>query len=209
MMDCLTACSSVAITSDIWNGNAKGDYLSLVAHFVNSDWELEKKLIGLRLIDVCHSSFMDTHYRHTMGQSLLTDDHWSVAEKILLFLELFYESTLELSGVYYPTSLLMLHHLIDIASHLNQYETYPLLRTIVLPMKDKFSKYWKNIPMLYSFAFVFDPRAKMRGFHKALTLISNLTSNDYANYYDSVHAELTVVFTKYDLMFGGQVSHRK
>jgi hypothetical protein len=80
-----------------------------------------------------------------------------------------------------------------IASHLNQYETNPLLRTIVLPMKDKLSKYWKNIHMLYSFAFVVDPRANMRGFYKALTLISNLTSNDYANYYDSICAELTVV----------------
>jgi hypothetical protein len=42
MMDCLTACSSVAITSDILNDNAKEDYLSVVAHFVNSGWELEK-----------------------------------------------------------------------------------------------------------------------------------------------------------------------
>jgi hypothetical protein len=52
MLDCLTACSSIAITSDIWNDNSKEDYLSVVAHFVNSDWELEKKLIGLCLIDV-------------------------------------------------------------------------------------------------------------------------------------------------------------
>jgi hypothetical protein len=37
MMDCLIACSSVAITSNIWNGNAKEDYLSVVADFVNSD----------------------------------------------------------------------------------------------------------------------------------------------------------------------------
>jgi hypothetical protein len=43
----------------------------------------------------------------------------------------------------------------------------------------------------------------------ALTLISTLTSNDYANYYDSVRAELTTIFTKYDLMYGGKVSHRK
>jgi hypothetical protein len=42
MMDCLTACSSVAITFDILNDNAKEDYLSVVAHFVNSGWELEK-----------------------------------------------------------------------------------------------------------------------------------------------------------------------
>jgi hypothetical protein len=155
------------------------------------------------------SVFMDTHYKQVMGQALLTDDHWYVAEKILLFLELFYECTLELSGVYYPTAPLMLHHLIDIAIHLNQYENDPLLRHTVLPMKAKFVKYWKIIHMLYSFAFVLDPRAKLRGFHKTLSIISNLTDNDYANYYDSVWSELTAVFTKYDLRFGGQVSHQK
>jgi hypothetical protein len=62
---------------------------------------------------------------------------------------------------------------------------------------------------LYSSAFVLDPRAKLRGFHKALSIISNLTDNNYANYYDSVRSELTAVFIKYDLRFGGQVSHWK
>jgi hypothetical protein len=103
----------------------------------------------------------------------------------------------------------MLHHLIYIASHVNQYENDPLLRHTILPMKAKFAKYWKTIPMLYSFTFVLDPRAKLRGFHKALSIISNLTDNDYANYYDSVRSELTIVFTKYDLRLGGQVSHQK
>jgi hypothetical protein len=42
MMECLSAYTSIAITSDIWHGNAKKDYLSVVAHLVNSDWELEK-----------------------------------------------------------------------------------------------------------------------------------------------------------------------
>jgi len=46
-MDELKACSSVALRYDIWNGNAKEDYLSVVAHFVNSDWELEKRLISV------------------------------------------------------------------------------------------------------------------------------------------------------------------
>lgn len=50
-----TSVSSVALTSDIWNGKAKEDYLSVVAHFVNSNWELEKRLIGLRLIDESHT----------------------------------------------------------------------------------------------------------------------------------------------------------
>jgi hypothetical protein len=35
----------------------------------------------------------------------------------------------------------MLYHLIDIASHLNQYENDHLLRNSVLPMKAKFAKY--------------------------------------------------------------------
>jgi hypothetical protein len=47
--------SSVALTSDIWSGNAKEDYISVVAHFVNVDWLLEKRVIGTRLIDVSHS----------------------------------------------------------------------------------------------------------------------------------------------------------
>jgi hypothetical protein len=36
----LPTASSVALTSDIWSGNAKEDYISVVAHYVNTDWEL-------------------------------------------------------------------------------------------------------------------------------------------------------------------------
>ena len=51
----LSAASSVALTSDIWSSNAKEDYISVVAHFVSADWELQKKVIGLRLIEVKHT----------------------------------------------------------------------------------------------------------------------------------------------------------
>jgi hypothetical protein len=51
----LESVSSVAITSDIWSGNAKEDYLSVVAHYVNVEWQLEKRIIGFRLIDESHS----------------------------------------------------------------------------------------------------------------------------------------------------------
>ncbi|WVZ76741.1 hypothetical protein U9M48_024686 [Paspalum notatum var. saurae] len=47
--------SSVALTSDIWSGKAKEDYISVVAHFVNSDWCLEKRLLGLKPIEVAHT----------------------------------------------------------------------------------------------------------------------------------------------------------
>ena len=35
----LPATSSLSLTLDIWSGNDK-DYISVVAHYVNSDWEL-------------------------------------------------------------------------------------------------------------------------------------------------------------------------
>ena len=46
---------SVCLTSDIWSGNAKEDYISVVVHYVSTDWELEKRVIGLKLIDCSHS----------------------------------------------------------------------------------------------------------------------------------------------------------
>ena len=55
-MECFNSgVTSVAITSDIWSGNAKEDYLSVVSHFGNSDWLLEKRILGMRLIDVSHN----------------------------------------------------------------------------------------------------------------------------------------------------------
>jgi hypothetical protein len=45
-----------------------------------------------------------------------------VAEKLLEFLELFHVATVTLSGVHYPTSPLIMHTILDIVQHLNQYE---------------------------------------------------------------------------------------
>ena len=41
----LSGASSVALTSDIWSGNAKDDCISVVAHYVSADWELQKRLL--------------------------------------------------------------------------------------------------------------------------------------------------------------------
>ena len=43
------------LTSNIWSGIAKDDNISVVAHYVNADWELQKRVICFRLIDVKHS----------------------------------------------------------------------------------------------------------------------------------------------------------
>ena len=45
----------MCLTSDIWSSNAKEDYLSVVAHYINYDWQLEKRVLGIRLIDCSHN----------------------------------------------------------------------------------------------------------------------------------------------------------
>ena len=88
------------------------------------------------------TTFMHAHYpRLEGGQLLLTDEHWAMAEKVLTFLELFYDFTVALSSVYYPTSPLMIHYLVKIAIHLKNYATDSHIRPVVQPMIDKYNKY--------------------------------------------------------------------
>jgi hypothetical protein len=51
--------SYVCLTSHIWSGNAKEDYIIVVAHYVISDWEYVahyvKSVIGFKLIEVSHN----------------------------------------------------------------------------------------------------------------------------------------------------------
>ena len=166
----------------------------------NSTYLMLKHLIPYKST---FSVFIQTHYHpREEGTTLLSEAHWYVAEKILEFLERFYDSTVVMSGVYYPTSPLMLHHILHINKHMNMYENDNLLRHIVVPMKDKFLKYWGTIPLLYAFAFILDPRAKMRGFNNVLALMSQLTHSDYSGYLTSVRADLSDLFNKYDDKFG-------
>jgi hypothetical protein len=75
------------------------------------------------------------------GHPLLTENDWKAAVKLLLFLEQFYDSTVVLSGVYYPTSLLIMHHVVEIAGHLNTYKRDGDLRNVAAPMKEQFEDY--------------------------------------------------------------------
>jgi hypothetical protein len=86
------------------------------------------------------SVFIHTNYRGASG-TLLTPNHWYVVEHILQFLEQFYLSTISLSGIYYPTTPLMMNAIIEIADHLNQFKNDSLLRDIIVPMKTKFLNY--------------------------------------------------------------------
>uniref|UniRef100_I1PMA2 BED-type domain-containing protein n=1 Tax=Oryza glaberrima TaxID=4538 RepID=I1PMA2_ORYGL len=335
-----TCTFSVSMTSDIWSGKAKEDYVSVVVHFINDDWQMQKRVLGLRLIDVSHTgeniaerirevvneyhladkifavtldnasanskameilqplfcvyaeSFLlhqrcachiinlivksgfkrvnvhidavrqaitwltssnpwiaqwkrycvaseelprkfitDAEHRWNAtylmlknvlpykdlltvflqtrnvltrdGQPLLTDHTWYVVERFFQFLETFHDCTILSSQVYHPTANLILHNILEIATLLKEYENDELLGSAVFSMKQKYLKYWKNLPMLYAFAFILDPRGKLRGLLNLLSLIGETINVDYSNYYSDVKTKLYEVFRKYELKFQG------
>ena len=72
----------------------------------------------------------------------------------------------------------------------------------VAPMRLKFLKYWEDIPLLYSYAFILYPRAKLNGFFNVLQLFVDSTGVTYSSYYDEVKTELYKLFSKYETKFG-------
>jgi hypothetical protein len=81
-------------------------------------------------------------------------------------------------------------------------------RSIATPMKLKFLKYWENVPLLYSYAFILDHRAKMKGFFNMLELLAEHTRATYSSYYANVKTELYKLFNKYETKFGAAKSQR-
>ena len=75
-------------------------------------------------------------------------------------------------------------------------------------MKLKFLKYWQHIPQLYSFAFIFYPRAKMRGLYRVLELLKESTGCDYTSYYADVKTKIYKLFNKYERKFGAARGQR-
>ena len=59
--DTLRACFmsarfNVALTSDIWSGNAKMDYMSVVVHNIDQSWNLNKRIVAFKRIEGSHTA---------------------------------------------------------------------------------------------------------------------------------------------------------
>ena len=102
----------------------------------------------------------------------------------------------------------MLHLVLEIVSHLHACKRDQNLLHVVYPMKLKLLKYWQDIPLLYSYAFILDPRAKMRGFFNLLQILEQSTGHQYNSYYNDVKTKIYKLFNKYERKFGAARSQR-
>ena len=45
----------MALTSDIWSNGTSHDYIGVCSHYVDNDWNIEKRVIRFRLMDEGHN----------------------------------------------------------------------------------------------------------------------------------------------------------
>ena len=77
-----------------------------------------------------------------------------------------------------------------------------LFKLIVEVMEKKFKKYWSEIPLLYSFTFVLDPRVKLLGLHKCFAHNGTCMNLDLSIQYSNINNKLFEVYAIYENKFG-------
>ncbi|KAK3229359.1 hypothetical protein Dsin_001240 [Dipteronia sinensis] len=87
------------------------------------------------------TSFYNVNTANDTRREKLTDGDWYVATVVVEFLKVFYDVTVDLSGVYYPTSLLAILKLYDMADVLRQYSENVMVASAVVAMQKKFENY--------------------------------------------------------------------
>lgn len=194
----------VALASDIWSGRAREDYLSVVAHYVNDDRVTEKRIICFKLIA---DNIADCIIRVVEDFGLtnkifsITLDNAVANSKVMDILTPVFSTYVD-SFLLHQRCACHIINLI-VKSYLKMYENGLVLHEAIVAMKTKYLKYYREIPFLYAFAFILDPRGKIEAFANVLDLLSNVTKLDYYNYFAEVRYRLHEIYQRYENKFWG------
>ena len=148
---------------------------------------------------------------NNVPQVNLFPQNWEVCQKILDLLKVFNDATYTLSGVYYPTSHLLLIECINIVGAMQENETDLILSESILIMKNKWLNYFKMIPLINLVACVFDPRIKIDGLTDYLRMYYECLHIDESeinidNIINDVRKILGELYNEYKMQYGDVLS---
>ena len=155
---------------------------------------------------LAYKDLLCTFISNNVPQINLYPQEWDICQKILDVLKVFNDATYTLSGVYYPTTHLILVEFINIVGIFDECENDVQLQHTILAMKRKWLHYYMEIPIIYLVSSAFDPRCKIDGLHDFLRVYYQCLNCDDINVTPIVRNVKNVVielynefYTKYNL----------
>ncbi|KAJ0827795.1 putative transcription factor/ chromatin remodeling BED-type(Zn) family [Helianthus annuus] len=140
---------------------------------------------------------------------------WETIENVTQVLQVFKTSTKTLSGVYYPTSSLVLHNLFKMCLKVNELSVRgrPYC-DMADTMKEKLRKYFKELPAVFTCAAALNPCFNIFGAGSLIEKIAhqlNLNTTQEPNFGEVAKArfndQLTKLFDVYVTKYGSTASH--
>ncbi|GJV44925.1 zinc finger BED domain-containing protein RICESLEEPER 2 [Tanacetum coccineum] len=100
-------------------------------------------------------------------------ESWVIIQSLTQLLEVFNNATKILSGVYYPTSPLVLQQIFFMSTALSEYELEGgILSSMIKPMKKKLRKYFQHMPSIITCAAALNPCFNVNGVDYLIESIS-------------------------------------
>ena len=134
---------------------------------------------------------------------IIQEGDFIFAQHFSEFLETFYDATVALSGVYYPTTTIAIDHLFNMSCAFKDARQYDIYTQVCHAMETKFLKYWEPIPPLYYMGSIMDPRKKLSSTIEFLKAISsNFNSPDLFMEADEIMENLNGLYSIYEAKHG-------
>ena len=140
--------------------------------------------------------------------SKFSDAKWSIIAKLTDLLEVFKTATTLLSGIYYPTSSLVLKQVYLMAQKINDFEYEgEIFEQLGKAMADKLLKYFDEIPLVFTCAAALNPTLNVGGVESLIEDIAfafkltdgnpNFVANQQKHFKDSFEKMFDIYSTKY------------
>jgi hypothetical protein len=125
------------------------------------------------------------------------------------FLKAFLDTTQSFSHVYKPTSPCFIANVIPITQLFHKYHRKDSHIRFLPQMETKWLKYWTDIPIVYVFALILDPRWKFDGTISLVNGYKHLMGLpfDKDEYTNEIRSKFFSVFNHYESIFGNTNRH--
>ncbi|KAG6506766.1 hypothetical protein ZIOFF_032095 [Zingiber officinale] len=139
----------ICFTSDLWTSIAIDGYICLTAHFIDSNWILQKRIINFSYMPPPHSSIALCDKINNLFNV------WGIQRKVFTI-------TLDIAAANDVFVGLLRDQLVQLTISQALQSSNDFMRSMANRMFHKFDKYWKDYNILFVIVVIVDPRFKMQ-----------------------------------------------